>query len=67
MTNASVELLEGAAVAQVCARWGVPWVIVRSISDTADHSAQIDFRAFTQVAARRAVAVVRRFLQSLAG
>jgi adenosylhomocysteine nucleosidase len=55
--------MEGAAVAQVCARWGVPWVIVRSISDTADHDAEVDFRAFTQVAADRSVAVVRGTLR----
>lgn len=54
--------MEGAAVAQVCAAWGVPWAIVRSISDTADHDAQVDFRAFTKVAAARAVAVVRAVL-----
>ena len=56
--------MEGAAVAQVCARWGVPWAIVRSISDTADHGAQVDFRAFTVDAARRAVAVVRATLRA---
>lgn len=54
--------MEGAAVAQVCAAWGVPWAIVRSISDTADHAANVDFRAFTKVAAARAVAVVRAVL-----
>ena len=58
--------MEGAAVAQVCARWGVPWAIVRSVSDTADHDAHVDFRAFTEVAARRAVAVVRGALRRLA-
>ena len=57
--------MEGAAVAQVCARWGVPWVVIRSISDTADHAASVDFRAFTQVAAARAEAVVRRVLAHL--
>ena len=57
--------MEGAAVAQVCASWGVPWAIVRSISDTADHDAHVDFRAFTQVAAARAVAVVRATLVDL--
>lgn len=64
--SASCAEMEGGAVAQVCARWGVPWAMVRSISDTADHAAQVDFRAFTAVAARRAVAVVRRVLGSLA-
>jgi adenosylhomocysteine nucleosidase len=57
--------MEGAAVAQVCAHWGVPWAIVRSVSDTADHAAEVDFRAFTAVAAERAVEVVRRTLRSL--
>jgi adenosylhomocysteine nucleosidase len=59
--------MEGAAVAQVCAAWGVPWAIVRSVSDTADHGAQVDFRAFTAVAAARAVAVVRGTLAGLGG
>jgi adenosylhomocysteine nucleosidase len=58
--------MEGAAVAQVCSRWGIPWVVVRSVSDTADHVAEVDFRAFTRVAAERAVAVVVAMLQALA-
>lgn len=57
--------MEGAAVAQVCAAWGVPWAIVRSVSDTADHAARVDFRAFTAVAAARAVDVVRGTLARL--
>lgn len=64
--GASCAEMEGAAVAQVCARWGIPWAIVRSVSDTADHDAGIDFRAFTAVAASRAVEVVRGTLRSLA-
>jgi adenosylhomocysteine nucleosidase len=55
--------MEGAAVAQVCARWGLPWVVVRSVSDSADGSAELDFRAFTPVAAERAVAVVLGILR----
>lgn len=58
--------MEGAAMAQVCAAWRAPWAIVRSVSDTADHAAQVDFRAFTTVAAARAVAVVRGTLAGLA-
>ena len=50
--------MEGAA-ARRRAAWGVPWAIVRSISDTADH-AHVDFRAFTEVAAARAVAAGAR-------
>lgn len=63
--EASCAEMEGAAVAQVCARWGLPWVVVRSISDTADHAAEVDFRAFTRVAAERAVEVVLGTLRRL--
>ena len=42
--------MEGAAVAQVCSRAGVPFVIVRSLSDSADGGAEVDFRAFTPLA-----------------
>lgn len=57
--------MEGGAVAQVCARWGVPFVIIRSISDSADHGANVDFRKFTRVAAANADLVVRRLLRQL--
>lgn len=57
--------MEGAAMAQVCAKWGVPFVIIRSISDTADHSASLDFREFTPLAAERAKQVVRQILRRL--
>lgn len=57
--------MEGAAVGQICARWGVPFVIVRSISDRADHTAQVDFRAFTKRAAANAEMVVRGLLRRL--
>lgn len=58
--------MEGAAVAQVCSRWEAPFVIVRSISDRADHAAQVDFRAFTLRAAVNAEKVVRGLLRRLA-
>ncbi|HZW28027.1 MAG TPA: 5'-methylthioadenosine/adenosylhomocysteine nucleosidase [Trueperaceae bacterium] len=58
--------MEGAACAQVCAFWRVPFVVVRSISDTADHSAHVDFRSFTGLAAARAETLVRGILRRLA-
>lgn len=57
--------MEGAACAQVCAGWGVPFVIVRSISDNADHSANVDFRSFTRLAAERADQIVTGILAGL--
>lgn len=40
--------MEGAAVAQVCLEFGVPFTVIRTISDTADHNARIDFGKFIQ-------------------
>ena len=57
--------MEGAACAQVCSGWQVPFVIVRSISDGADASAQSDFRAFTKVAAANAEKIVRGVVRRL--
>lgn len=57
--------MEGAAVAQVCSRAGVGFVIIRSISDRADGGAELDFRTFTPLAARRAKTVVLGMLEQL--
>ena len=38
--------MEGAAVAQVCLEFGVPFTVIRTISDTADHNARVDFGRF---------------------
>lgn len=57
--------MEGAAVAQVCAKHGVPFVIIRCVSDTADHSAQVDYRQFFPLVARHAKQVVRGMLAAL--
>lgn len=50
--------MEGAAVAQVCALNGVPFVIIRSMSDKADGSADVNFAEFTRMAADRSVRLV---------
>lgn len=38
--------MEGAAVAQVCLEFGTPFTVIRTISDTADHNARVDFNKF---------------------
>jgi adenosylhomocysteine nucleosidase len=40
--------MEGAAVAQVCHEHGVPVIVMRTISDRADHSAAVDFVPFVE-------------------
>jgi adenosylhomocysteine nucleosidase len=40
--------MEGAAVAQVCHEHGIPLIVMRAISDRADHSAAVDFMPFVE-------------------
>lgn len=40
--------MEGAAVAQVCSDYAIPFVVIRVISDRADHAAPVDFDAFVK-------------------
>ncbi|MHB1666338.1 MAG: 5'-methylthioadenosine/adenosylhomocysteine nucleosidase [Thiomonas sp.] len=52
--------MESAAVAQVCADYGVAFAAVRSISDRADADAHLDFDRFTTEVARHYSAEVLR-------
>jgi adenosylhomocysteine nucleosidase len=57
--------MEGAALAQVCHDCGVPFAVLRTISDRADDSAHVDFLRFIEVvAARASAAIVTRWLQA---
>jgi adenosylhomocysteine nucleosidase len=54
--------MEGAAVAQVCYEMGIPFAVIRTISDNANENAAIDFMRFVKsVAAQYAFHTVRRF------
>lgn len=44
--------MEGASVAHVCYLFKIPYIVIRSISDKADHSAGVDFNTFKHEAAR---------------
>lgn len=58
--------MEGAAVAQVCHDYGVPFAAVRTISDRADDAAHRDFNRFVAaVASRYSAAIVSEMLRSL--
>lgn len=58
--------MEGAAVAQVCFDYGLPFAAVRTISDRADDKAHVDFPVFVKdVASLYAQAIVRHLLEAL--
>lgn len=57
--------MEGAAIAQVCWRNGLPFVVARVISDKADGSADMDYPTFEEQAAHRCAAIVSRAIELL--
>ncbi len=65
-TQALCTEMEGAAIAHAAYRNGVPFVILRAISDKADNSAQMDYPAFEVIAAHRCAAVTAAMARSLA-
>jgi adenosylhomocysteine nucleosidase len=55
--------MEGAAIAQVCHEYGVPYAIVRTISDTADVHAPASFETFLfELAGTYSSGILKRFL-----
>ena len=58
--------MEGAAIAQTAYRNGLPFVILRAISDKADDSAQMDYPTFERIAAHRCAEVTCRLAKHLA-
>ncbi|RAL25648.1 5'-methylthioadenosine/adenosylhomocysteine nucleosidase [Thermoflavimicrobium daqui] len=57
--------MEGAAVAHVAFLTGIPYVVIRSMSDRADHSAHVNFYEFEKLAAARSCEMVRFMLANL--
>ncbi len=58
--------MEGAAVAQVCHDYGVPFAALRTVSDRADDAAHVDFTRFIdQVASCYSAAVLERYFRLL--
>ena len=56
--------MEGAAVGQACYVNGVPFCVLRAISDSADGSSHMDFPAFTRMAAEQSVRLLLAFLRA---
>lgn len=59
--------MEGAAIAHACWLNGVPFVIIRAISDDANEEAEMDFGQFSKIAAKRSGALVEKMLAKIGG
>ena len=59
--------MEGAALAQVAERFGVPCIVVRCLSDLAGSESHMDFQTFLPAAAAAAATVVHRLIPVIAG
>jgi len=56
--------MEGAAVAQVCYEYDIPFTIIRTISDTADETSHIDFPAFVEkISNRYSVEIIKNIFK----
>lgn len=65
LPNVACVDMEGAAVAQVCEEYSMPFAIVRTISDAADESAPHDFPRFSRdISGQYSLGILGRFLQT---
>lgn len=64
-TGALCTEMEGAAIAHGAWRNGVPYVVIRAISDKADDSAEMDYPSFEAMAAKRCALVTQVMARAL--
>ncbi|HJT91791.1 MAG TPA: 5'-methylthioadenosine/adenosylhomocysteine nucleosidase [Mycobacterium sp.] len=57
--------MEGGAVAQVCEAFGIPWLVIRALSDLAGGNSRFDFPTFVDQAAATSATILRRLLPVL--
>jgi len=66
-TGAICTEMEGAAIAHTAWRNGVPFVVIRAISDKADDSAEMDYPTFEAIAAKRSTELTTKMARLLQG
>lgn len=57
--------MEAAAIAHVCYRFNVPFIVVRAISDVADKQSHLSFDEFLPIAAKQSSALVESMLHHM--
>lgn len=57
--------MEAAAIGQVCSRFGVPFVIIRSLSDIAGQDSGASFDRFLQTASKHSAEVIQAIVSEL--
>jgi adenosylhomocysteine nucleosidase len=58
--------MEAGAVGQVCYEYGVPYIVIRTISDSANDHAPLDFSKFIQnVAKNYSLGIIKRLLRTI--
>lgn len=57
--------MESTAIAQVCHQFNMPFVAVRSISDSADHSANMSFEEFLPIASKSSAQMILKMLEKI--
>jgi len=56
--------MEGAAVAQVCFEYDIPYVVIRTISDAANENSVVDFNEFvSQVASKFGLEIIQKLVK----
>lgn len=56
--------MEGAAVGHVCVENGVPFCVIRAMSDTADHNSSVNFAEFSATAGKKSAAILISMLKN---
>lgn len=57
--------MEAAAIAQVCYRFQVPFVIIRSLSDIAGKNAEVTFKEYLKVASENSAQQILLMIEEL--
>ena len=62
--DALVTEMEGAAIAQTCYQFGIPFLVIRAVSDVADEEASLTFDEFIELAGKKSAETVLSFIEN---